>query len=79
MKYDSYVINDGVNDVTIYPLIYIDENEKRYIIYRKEDLKDIFVGIISNDKIMPVSDDEIDRLEKVYKDIFDKIKRNEVD
>ena len=79
MKYDSYVINDGVNDVTIYPLIYIDENEKRYVIYRKEDLKDIFVGIISNDKIMPVGDDEIDRLEKVYKDIFDKIKRNEVD
>lgn len=79
MKYDSYVVNDGIRDVKIYPLIYTENNGKRYVIYRKDDSSDIFAGIISNDKITPVSDDEIDGLEKAYKDIFDKIKRNEVD
>lgn len=76
MKYDSYKL-DG--DVNVFPLIILDRDEKRYVVYKKDNFNLNYVGEIKDNKIIPVDDNLIIEFDKIFKDTLDIISRKEVE
>ena len=64
-EFEIIVVNDGTNDITLYPLLEIRYNNKKYIFYlneikRKIEKKDIHIGeITKKNELNPVDSKDL--------------------
>jgi len=75
---DSYVISDGIQEKNIYPLLEINQQDKKYVIYSNvatfdNNNSDIMVGEITKENnLIPVNE----KLLPQFEDILSKIINN---
>ena len=75
MKDDYCVIDDGT---IIYPLVEFENNGKKILIYKKEELSsNLYVGELLNDEIIPLDAESIGAINDIFKDDVQKILNGE--
>ena len=79
IEFDSYIINDGKSDKTIYPLIEFENENKKYIIYVEtldfKSMDDLFVGELVDNGIIPVDSDDMSKFENIVAKMYNEIKK----
>ena len=78
MEYDSFIIYDGEKQITIYPLLEINENNKKYIIYTNNvsniEFNNLFVGeITSNNELLPIDNNQLAGFEEILKNTLNNL------
>ncbi len=76
---NTYIINNGEENISIYPLLKIELDNKEYLIYSNQVLKnfnldDFFVGEIKNDDIIPVDVHVISKIENIVNNSYVRLK-----
>ena len=82
MNYDNYIISNGKEDITIYPLLEVEKNNKKYLIYSNTTdhniiLNNLFVGEVTDaNTLLPVDNSLLADFEIVITDSWETIIQN---
>ena len=71
-KEDKIVVDINGKEEIIYPLMDIEKDLKKYLVYTtstKEMIDNIYIGLLDGDSIIPVADNEL----KYFDDIVTKV------
>lgn len=71
-KKDKIVVEINGKEEIIYPLMEIEKDLKKYLVYTtstKEMIDNIYIGLLDGDSIIPVADNEL----KYFDDIVTKV------
>lgn len=81
-KKDKIVVEINGKQSEIYPLMELERNDKKYVIYTDTDngnkIKDnIYIGILSGEFILPVDNEELKYFDGIVEKIVNSIKTNQ--
>ena len=64
MEKDNYIISDGEKKYEIYPLLEVEMNNSKYLVYTNKiepkEIKNIFIGKINGEEITPAEESVIE-------------------
>ena len=78
---DKITINDGINNKDIYPLIELEQNNKKYLFYLEEikekfNKEDVYIGeITTNNELIPVSENILKDADRFLNELIEKINK----
>ena len=83
MEYDNFVIYDGNKQITIYPLLEIERDLKKYIIYTYNTsdigLDNLFIGEVTiNNELIPIDDRQVNQFENILKETYNILQKKEL-
>lgn len=77
-KEDKMIVEINGEEIPIYPLMQLTENEVEYVVYTttnnlEEVENNIYIGVLEGENILPVADDLLSYFDGVVQDIIKKI------
>ncbi len=74
-KQDKIVVSTNGEEKEIYPLVEVDSVDKKYIIYSyftepDKIEEDTYLGVLTGDTILPVSNDELEQFNNLFQQII---------
>lgn len=77
-KEDKMIVEINGEEIPIYPLMQLTENEVEYVVYTttnnlEEVESNIYIGVLEGENILPVADDLLSYFDGVVQDIIKKI------
>ena len=77
-KEDKMIVEINGEEIPIYPLMQLTENEVEYVVYTttnnlEEVENNIYIGVLEGENMLPVADDLLSYFDGVVQDIIKKI------